>query len=111
VVADLLERGQQRQDPPPPLDALAEAVVGERVLDRRLVEGGLLGREAARDDRLQLVGQVRGDVALQPAEEEGRHQPAQAGGRVGVAPPLDRDGVALYERVESPEQPGGCTNP
>jgi hypothetical protein len=57
VVADLLELGEQLQDPSAPLDPVAE-VGGEDLVDHRLVQGGLLACQRAGDGQLGLVRQV-----------------------------------------------------
>jgi hypothetical protein len=88
--------------------AWRRALAPERLVDRRLVEAGLLAGERARDGDLLLGRQVDRDlgVVLAAAQHERRDQPPQPVGRVLVVPALDRDGEALVERRCEPSSRG-----
>ena len=73
--------------------------VGEQLVDDLLVHRRLLAGELGVRDLFDLVGQVgqQATVRLGAAEDERLREPAQSGGRVGIAVALDRRAEPLAE--------------
>jgi hypothetical protein len=106
MVADLLECGDQGQHETPPLHAFRGADPAHRLVDRRLVERGLLAGQGAEDLHLLLGRQVLDDrrVALEPSQDEGSDEAPEAFGDVVPAVPLDGGRHLAAEGLERPEE-------
>ena len=104
MVTDLLQLHHRRQHQAPAFDArLAFLDPGHHLVQHRLVEGGLLSGDVAKDLHLDLVGKVGDDrpVRLEPAEDERLGRLLEPGGDLLIAVSLDRD------RDPAPEVGGG----
>ena len=108
VVADLLERRQQRQDVAPALEPARTADARHRHVDGRLVERCLLPRERAVDLVLLLLGQVLDDVrvGLETPQHKGAHHLLERLAGLGIAEPLDGHGELATELTQAAEQAG-----
>ena len=88
MVADLLQAHEQGEHDAPALDAVGVLELLGELVDRLLVERGLLAAQRAEGLHLGLVGQVGDDalVGLQAPQDVGAHQLAQRS--VGIVRPV-----------------------
>src|SRR5204863_169093 len=107
VVADLLERRDERQDQATPLDAVRGLDSSHRLLHRCLVERGLLARERADDLYLLLGRQVPYDprVALHAAQDEWPDDSPEALRDVVAPVAFDGDSDLAPEAFERSKEP------
>src|SRR5690606_33692491 len=106
VIADLLERGQQREHLAAPFDACGAFDATHGVVERRLVQRRLLARERAQHFHLLLGRQVlnHGRIALQAPQDERPDEPAQTLGDLVLPVALYRDRIVASERGLRSEQ-------
>ncbi len=101
VVAHLLQPHQRAQHHAASLDSLLVHRLDplQRLLDHRLVQCGLFGRQVAVDLHLQLVRQVldNGGVGLEAAQDERPHQPFQPLGSQPILVAFDGQRKRLAE--------------
>src|SRR5947208_670699 len=107
VVADLLERRDERQDQATPLDAVRGLDSSHRLLHRCLVERGLLARERADDLHLLLGREVPYDprVALHAAQDEWPDDSPEALRDVVAPVAFDGDSDLAPEAFERSKEP------
>ena len=109
MVADLLEPGHGRQDQTAAADPVGGLLdLAQHLVNRRGVQGGLLGGRGCTDLHLLLVRQVGDDglVGLQPAQEERLCHPVQSLRR--HPQPYRSIGIANRSRnlLADPSRPG-----